>query len=316
MEVAHPQLPLSDAPPGRKTDNSTWTDLTTDDEVAVLLSLVLGARVRSGGLTRMFTEDGDPRGNAVEWGHRPPTWSPPGRNGPVLPGLSDAVANLGDLSDWLSRYGRLNKGEAATSLLRAARQYRDGLWIADTDPQLAWLLFVSALEVAACHHRVAGTDLAAVLTEAKPKLAQDLREAGGKDLLDKVAGHLAEQLRATRRFLDFTTTFAPSPPERQPEHTQINWGKLRRAMNVVYGFRSDRLHAGIPFPAPMCMPPITDDNGVPLERPPGLWSAVSSPSSWSSWRSTDLPMYLHTFADITRRTLLAWWKHMTEPSRS
>lgn len=72
MQVAHPQLPPLDTPPGQKTDVSTWTDFTIDDEVAVLLSLVLAPR--SGRVARLACslKAGTHAACLSSGGHRPP----------------------------------------------------------------------------------------------------------------------------------------------------------------------------------------------------------------------------------------------------
>jgi len=43
---------------------------------------------------------------------------------------------------------RDKKRADAVALVRSARAYEDGLWVADGDPQLAWLRLIGAVELA------------------------------------------------------------------------------------------------------------------------------------------------------------------------
>ena len=60
---------------------------------------------------------------------------------------------LNDL-DQLLTYPNLTP-EDAIILVRASRIYQDALWIAESEPELAWIMFVSAIETAADHWRKA-----------------------------------------------------------------------------------------------------------------------------------------------------------------
>jgi hypothetical protein len=94
------------------------------------------------------TEDPDPRGRPVEYDHQPPYLPPPDSpDRPILPATADG-ANLEDATPYLARYPDL-PAERAVALVRAARTYQEGLWVAESDPRQAWLRFVSAVEPAA-----------------------------------------------------------------------------------------------------------------------------------------------------------------------
>ena len=234
-------LPPPEIPVMGQTNVGTWLGLSLDDEIAVLLSLTLGARVRAGGLIREFEQDADPRGRPVEYLHRPPTWIPPPDNRFVLPGLLGAHRSLDEAVSHLSRLPSAS-AVTAVALLRGARQYRDALWLGDSDPHLAWLLLISAVECCAARH----------------------------------LGHLPP----TRRFVEFITRFAPGPPARRPGYTQFDWPELRKAAKTVYDHRSAALHEGRPMPAPLCQPPQVLEDGIPNERPPGLGSGAGA-STWT-----------------------------------
>lgn len=233
-------LPPPKIPAMGQTNVETWLGLSLDDEIAVLLSLALGARVRAGGLIREFEQDADPRGRPVEYLHRPPTWTPPPDNRFMLPGL---LGGHRGLDEAVSHLNRLPSTPAATvvALLRGARQYRDALWLGDSDPHLAWLLLVSAVE--------------------------------------SCARHLADLPGPTSKFVEFIMRFAPGPPALRPEFSRVDWNQLRKAVKTVYAHRSAALHEGRPMPAPLCQPPHVLQDGIPSERPPGLGSAAGA-STW------------------------------------
>ena len=77
---------------------------------------------------------------------------------------------------------------------------------------------------------------------------------------------------------------------------------MKKHLRQVYNYRSKALHSGTPFPDPMCSAPF-DTDSRPEERP----SSISAAAAGAVWQAKDLPMYLHTFAYITRGALLNWW---------
>jgi hypothetical protein len=71
-----------------------WLGMSVDDEVAALLSLALGVRLRSGGLVRRFVHGGDPAGVPELHNHHTPTLLHPTYQRVMLPQLRDAHAEL------------------------------------------------------------------------------------------------------------------------------------------------------------------------------------------------------------------------------
>jgi hypothetical protein len=110
----------------------------------------------------------------------------------------------------LRRLPQLSR-EQATAMIRAARQYRDALWIGDTDPNLGWLLLVSAVETCAGFYAVDGVDPVDALREQKPDLCTVLDELGNEGIVTAVAEAMYPTMRATHRFLSFMNAFAPGP---------------------------------------------------------------------------------------------------------
>lgn len=145
------------------------------DELAALLGLSLARRVRSGGSVRLGLPNSEPIGFPTETNHRQPLLEAP-RRAPMIPWVADPVT-LSSAESLLSRYPALAAAEAV-ALVRAARQYVDGLWVADGDPRLAWIKLIGALEAAA--NRVDDTRAGNSLQQLKrhrPRLHRALQAA-------------------------------------------------------------------------------------------------------------------------------------------
>ncbi|GCE02184.1 hypothetical protein EHYA_09961 [Embleya hyalina] len=294
------------------TDAEGWLALRPDDEIAVLGSLALGVRLRSGGAVRVFEDDSDLRGRPVEYDHEPCPFRLP-EPPEVLPGLAGRVVPFEGVAEWMGRFRDLAPGHAL-ALMRAARHYRDALWWAEEDPEIAWLWLVSALETVAVEEQ-AITDPVETLGLWNEKVRKALVAAGDEDLLCVVAKAAGPLVRSTARYRSLIERYFPAPPSRRPETDRVLWERenLIAAATQVYGYRSKKLHVGLPFPSPMCAAPFTFTGQTPPERPPGLASAAGS----STWSAADLPMHLHTYAHITREVLMNWWRaHATSTTRA
>jgi len=308
---------------GFQLDPSWHRKLNTDryhggdlaDELAALVSLCLGIRAKSGELTRVFDldADDDPRGQPLSLTRGPDPVVPPTRPKLILPqALPPNEHSLDSMAPlaWLPSLAP----EQAVALVRAARSYQEAMWIAEGTPETAWLLFVSALEIAANKWRAEDGDPVDRLRASRPgaEVERLLRERGGDNLDDfvaQVAALLAPYMGATRKFIDFVITFLPAPPAARPaEFYRLSWRvpDMKKSLSKVYEYRSLALHGGIPFPAPMCESPHRH-NEIAAETPGTAYSALGG-----VWAKKDLPMYLHTFEYIVRRALLKWWQSMIE----
>ena len=97
--------------------------------------------------------------------------------------------------------------ENAIVLVRAARMYQEAIWIANSTPELSWIMLVSAIETIAnqwqnriFHH------LVEKLRMWRPELENILRHYGGDnadELVQKVAKEIAPYIGATGTFRDF-----------------------------------------------------------------------------------------------------------------
>jgi hypothetical protein len=295
------------------------------DELASLISLTLGIRLESGGLTRVFGMDGDPRGRPIEYFRQDYRLRRLNRLRPdrLIPhpsvdsdDPSASFVHLADCVPWLQRYFQLRQDQA-NALVRAARSYQAALWAAaENDPRQGWLKLIGAVEAAAHHWARGDASPVEQLRAVDPELAKRLQAAGG-GLLEAMAERFAPGLRTTSRMLTFTLHFLPPPPEPRPTVGALAWSKnkMRKHLNTIYGVRSEDLHAGIPVPAPMCEPPTTVKPEQPrssghlsawTEIPSGEWTAVAT----TVWQAEDTPMLLRTFEYIVRNALLNWWESM------
>ncbi|MDE0024264.1 MAG: hypothetical protein OXP69_07605 [Spirochaetaceae bacterium] len=251
-----------------KTHDDAYHGGWYDDEIVSLASLILGVRLVSGGPSRRWHE---PVANS--YGQPERFYMKPKpfyiiRGGGILPDATGEHSMM-RLEDFDSI--RHIDPKRFVSLVRACSLYRNALWMVEMDANLAWLLFVSALEAVATSY------------------GSDSRSA-----------------RMT--FTEFVVQFRPDPPKERPsgDTLQFEWTEenFSRMLKLVYDYRSRALHGGKPFPAPMLDRPWPHSQGAPAEVPgPGLGMSMKG----GSWRKKELPINLHTFHYITRHSLLNWW---------
>ena len=104
--------------------------------------------------------------------------------------------------------------------------------------------------------------------------------------------------------------FMPDEPEERPRAwMRLDWSgtEMRKTLRAVYTFRSKALHAGTPFPAPMCQAPFRfAPDEAPSEIPLGLAMAAQG----GTWKVKDTRILLHTFEYMARGIILNWWRAM------
>ncbi len=292
-----------------KTDDERYHGGGLADELAALISLSMGIRIKPGGASRNFQPHDDPRGTPVALEKHLDPALPQGTNGRLLP-YAFGPHNINEKLVILQSFPKLSPHNAV-ALVRTARIYQDALWIIESTPELSWIMLVSAVESAANQWRSEKESPVERLRTSRPELGELLIQRGGESLLSEVAVLVADYMGATRKFIDFVLEFKPDPPQhRPPTWLQFSWSEenLQSSMRKVYQYRSNALHGGIPFPAPMCEPPMlhseTKTYGeVPYGEGVGAMGGV--------WTKNDLPLLIHTFEYIARNALIAWWKSMT-----
>jgi hypothetical protein len=286
-----------------KTNTDRYHGGSPADEMAALASLAIGVRFRAGDSTRDFEPRGDPKGRPRAFGSRSsPVLTKSPLQGWIVPQAAKGQHSL-ELLKVLEVLPKLTP-KTATTLIRAARLFQDALWLAESEPAIAWLLLVSALETAADHWRSQKEPALVRFQTAKPDLYEELCKYNSK-LADLVAQEFADSFGATRKFIDFVMKFRPPEPVDRPPWGGIDWseGSMEKILKMVYNYRSKALHAGKPFPAPMSQPPYREGGWVAMtEKPQGHTSM-----SGGVWLDSDTPILLSTFEYIARETLLNWW---------
>ena len=286
-----------------QTDESAYYGGGAADEIAALWSLLLGVRLQAGRPTKQAFDNDIPGGRPwlVEPQFPPTSYATVDS---VCPGPEESRL-LDRCTELFSTYPSLTPTQAI-ALVRAARSYQTGIWIADVEPNTAWLLLVSAVEVAAVEHQGGSDDPVTVLRRLEPAWATRLEAAGG-EILDYMARKLARLLHSKARFLEFVDCFAPPPPHPRTsiEDLRLDWTTegLRRALGLIYKYRSRALHGGLPFPMPMLQAHLRTRGEGFIEIPSGLGESASG----AVWVKDDYAMMLQTFEYISRRALLKWW---------
>lgn len=288
-------------------EDDTYHGGTLADEIAALVSLGCGVRAWAGGSTRTFwPNDADPRG-------RPST--PPMATEPhhvlrtrsrIMPG---AFGNQKKITGLLT-FSDLAAADAADAiaLVKAARLYQHALWVCESEPQLAWVFLVSAVEVVAGRWFSGDLDVEEILRREKPDLVRSLEEVDCEAGVPVVAAVFGLTMRATHKFKSFSLEHLPEPPPERPlpVAAQVDWTQdgFRRVFSRVYKLRSRALHEGVQFPFPMCKAPYRHKEWpVPEERPMGGRSAALG----AVWTEDGLPIHLWVYGSLVRHSILEWW---------
>ena len=311
--------------PDEKTEQALYHGGGMEDELAALASLKCGVRFRIAGLIREFDIEDDPKGRLRAYGNlpEPPLLISDKRNvgGSSSSGfILDSVTGQHSMMpiEEIRTFTTLSP-QQAMDLVRAARLYQDALWTVESEPNLAWLMLVAAIETAANSFYTTEQPPLERLRASRPEFVKYLENTGVKGLATKVADEFVNSIGATKKFVDFLMKFCPDPPKQRPfEHYRVEWtpNNLKKVFRRIYDHRSRALHDGIPFPAPMCEPPILPSPYVAEEKSLGAGIGVNT------WQAKDIPMLFHTFEYITRNALNAWWTKIatsakdTQPRRS
>jgi len=202
------------------------------DEVAALLSLALGVRLKAGGTSRSW-----------DFFHKDP-YGKPMAGGWQIPRLERRWSSL--MIPWaishrsIEPLGRPLTGlplEEANALIRSARLFQEAMWLAESEPHLAWLMLISAVECAAAPNRK--------------------RWANGQ------------------HFVEFLQTHKPDAPEKRPHsNVQVAWEESQSLFKKVWEVRNKAVHEGEPFPLCVCQPPMQHEEWAAPEELPkagGYW---------------------------------------------
>lgn len=298
-----------DAPPMEKTDTKSYHGGSMAEELAALASLKCGVRYRAGGESRLFGFDKDPRGRPYSFNSYPEPTMNVSVRGIVLQNAA-GESPMTPIKD-LATFSTLTPGQAI-AVVKSARLYQDALWLTESEPNLSWLMLVSAVETAANEWHAAGDSALVRLEAEKPELVEYLQGIGRKGLAERVANEFVDSIGATRKFVEFLINHLPPPPDIRPaEAFQVEWtsGNLKRAFKEIYNCRSKSLHEGKPFPLLMCEAPMRINANETVERP----TCIAASAHGGTWLAKDMPMHLHIFEYIARNAINSWWKSMASP---
>jgi hypothetical protein len=278
------------------------------DEIAALVSLKLGVRAHAGSYVReyySYTSDyGIPR---AERNPPPPLMS---KGNLVVPSAKKNI-EISQLR-FINDIHKLSEKDF-NSLIKSARNFQDSLWICESSPNLAWLLMVSALEVAAGNWDSSKGDKIERFKASKPKLFDKLFELKMDWLIEDIAKEFEGTIGATKKFCDFCVNFLPDAPLIRPEGGKVVWTEqnLLNIFKSVYKLRSLALHAGKPFPHPMCSSP---DDHIGLAElavcPPTSNFTPLKASLGASWSHKEAPINLNIFFHMTHSILNKWWESL------
>ena len=270
------------------------------DEIAALVSLKLGVRAHGGSIIRTFDYDnsefGEPRADLS-----PCPILTKSRRASIVPGVSKNIAI--NTLDAINDIGNLNENNF-NSLIKAARNFQNSLWICESSPNLAWLMIVSALETAAVQWDTNKQSSIEKFKHSKPELYKILDNQKYRELIPIIANEFSSTFGVSKKFLDFCLAFLPDEPEVRPVVGKINWSKggLRKIFNTIYSLRSKALHTGQPFPEPMSSPPFQYD-GIAESAVIGITLSTLG----GTWTPKDAPVNLNTFIYMAHSILNKWW---------
>lgn len=288
-----------------KTNTQNYHGGSLQDEIAALISLCLGIKLKSGEYIRSFSPNDDPKGNPkLHLAYKNPILHKPLTKKSIIPNTNGEhyLTNL----DWLNSLPNLSPDDAR-ALIISARRYQEALWISDFQPEFSWLLFVSSLETAANYWNSKSEPALDRLKSSRKDVYDELINFG-QEHAKKIAELIVDSLGSTKKFRDFILKFRPEEPKQRPDlpFAQFQWTEdnLKKSMNKIYALRSKALHTGIPFPPLMCRPPSELQEEKPLAE-----KAITTNCYWDK---KDMPMLLHTFEYITRNVLLNWWDELAK----
>ena len=292
-------------------DSGNYHGGTLVDEMAALLSLLFGVRIQAGRLSREFPTE-DLLGRPFFLYDKPEPALPINVYYGIVPSLRKHCV-FQPIEGAIFSFPRLDPVDAV-ALTKAARLYQNAIWIAEADPNLAWLWLVSAVEVAANRNKV---DVVEALKDYKPNLVKLLEEKAVQNLIPDIAQELVNITGSTKKFVNFLLEHYPRNP--LPDRpligaAQIEWTEknFKTAFGKIYQHRSNALHTGRPFPYPMCSLPLNlGSDGRIEEKPMGMVRGAKG----TVWTGGDLPLHLYVFEYIVREALKNWWTQVT-PSDS
>lgn len=295
---------------------STYIPYAPEEEIAAILSLSLGIRIKAGNKNREFSIN---LNNGTNYfgsvlniqAHLNPSPINLFNNYPIVPNAVRFQAKkcsvcLNDSKACFEHIFKIKDLKKYSSVIRAAKLYSDALWLSEKEPQLSWILLVSAIETAADASGNSQKNSNDLLQKFYPDLAEVIDKCGNHNAKIKAKVSEILYLPATKKFVEFITEHYPKPKinDDVPEIYRVNWEEFEIILKKIYELRSKALHSGQPFPDPMCEQPFKSINNniimaeKPLIGPEFLGESILD--------TENKPLLLWKFEDIVRNSLLNW----------
>ncbi len=163
-------------------------------------------------------------------------------------------------------------------------------------------MLISALEIAANEWAKNEQSELDNLESSYPEFFKQLVQHGNDNLLNLAAETFSPITKSTSKFMKFCKHFSPEKLiQKNSRGFKYSSTQLSNALRTIYSHRSQALHSGIPFPAPMCETP-EEFQGVYEQVPNQLGVYMRG----ATWVGTDIPMTLHLFHFLARTILIEW----------
>ena len=292
-----------------KTDDSRFSGESLHDEILSFASLVLDCRLVSGGSFREFSTDthdfGRPDGM---WCGNASTGSGSQRDRIRVPRLLGS-RDLRQLVPRFTCFRDQAQPPSPITVARVARLFRTAAWYAEIEPDVGWVLLVSALEKASAAWDSGQHDRAEVFRNEHSELARRIEECDA-NLLDRISELVVDRKTLGKKLREFIANYCTAPvgTGESAGVGSIDWSpeSLRAIGKFVYDARSKYLHEGRAFPPAVSEPPlrVPDSNPVRLTQRPCIGLAQTQPSA--RWATGDLPILLDAFFHLAQSSLNNW----------
>lgn len=289
-------------------------DAHIGDELSGLISVALGVKNFCTGKSRTFHSPGSIVGDPYGEPFFSEAFIPPRLEAlaafPILPELTRAVYPDRELYELGSLVMASPKRYKA--FIRAACLYKDSLEMVEHDPNLSWILMVSALETAAATEDDPNTQPVQQIKDGFPELFNILQNSTDEKITEQTANIIAPTLKATSKFIKFCIQHLPTAPDLRPKNdaARISWEpeSIKKILSTIYGYRSKYLHTGQRFPSLMSKPPYQNEERPCIQREKDYFSR--------DWKRQEVPLNLHTFNYIARHVLINWCKSFATENKA
>ena len=308
-----------------------YINITAQEQISCLLSLLLAIRLKSGDIIRTMTCIDEERQifSDVKVFYNLPDLEKINRvilfdkkNIKLIRQVKSLKNELNVKDNYcLSPFLKLLNSHRSTIvyIIKAAKLYSDAIFLGETEPNIAFILLISAIEsVAEGYFYASDIKNFSDLFEKESKICEIMQTTKAtygvqkKSISKLFKGNKIDNKKNIQidiKFMFFLIKFMPniSPPNIGdiPKHYQLAWNdkeKMLEAFATIYNYRSRYLHDGTSFPLPMLLSPLQFPFKFYPEKPPANCS-----HGGIYFYEMDLPMYLYVFEYIVQQSIQNWW---------